>query len=496
MSESSGIVFPTSNGERRTTPVGRAVLERALGAVDPLGASSVSRETRWRSGYPEHFRRAVEAYLLDDSASIRVSEAGLSAIHELMRWVPPTGPTAAETPTSAAFELPSQTLGTTVVHGQAEREREFTLPYRGERLRGDAVKRRLDAWAVRGVLEPSVTEAVCAVIDHPEWLALPGRTAVLLGAGAGLSPMRALLRWGADVAAVDLPDHRRAAIMLQQSAASAGTVRVPMRAEASDGESLDRRVGADLLHNLGAVTSWVTDLDVPGELVVGSYLYADGGVNVRLAVAADLLDQHVLAARPHTAWAGLGTPTDVYVVPPAAVAASVSAYEAASSRRVVGRPLRALTSGRLMARNYPADSVGSPGVADGIVPEQGPNYLLAKRIQRWRAMVDRSRGRTVSFHVAPAARTPSVTRNGRFAAAYAGVHRFGIEVFEPATAATLMAALLVHDLYANQPFAGVDPATPWALESHAAVHGGVWRSAYLPRSVIGLAAVKGIAARH
>ena len=40
-----------------------------------------------------------------------------------------------------------------------------------------------------------------------------------------------------------------------------------------------------------------------------------------------------------------------------------------------------------------------------------------------------------------------MVKNRALAAAYAGAHRFGVEVFEPATSNVLMAALLVHDLH-------------------------------------------------
>ena len=63
--------------------------------------------------------------------------------------------------------------------------------------------------------------------------------------------------------------------------------------------------------------------------------------------------------------------------------------------------------------------------------QQGPNYALAKRLQRWRATVARDGGATVSMNVAPPTRTRSVTKNRVLAAAYAGAGRFGVEVFEP-----------------------------------------------------------------
>jgi hypothetical protein len=124
------------------------------------------------------------------------------------------------------------------------------------------------------------------------------------------------------------------------------------------------------------------------------------------------------------------------------------------------------------------------------VPAQGPNYALAKRLQRWRATVARRDGTTVSFHVAPSTRTRSVVKNRALAAAFAGAHRFGIEVFEPGTANVLMAALLVHDLMTEPP----QHEHPWQDEAHAAVHGGLWRAPYAPRSALGLSALLGFAA--
>ena len=119
-------------------------------------------------------------------------------------------------------------------------------------------------------------------------------------------------------------------------------------------------------------------------------------------------------------------------------------------------PLRTLSGGRLLRRNYvPGED---PGINDSVVLQQGPNYLLAKRIQRWRATTARAQGMPVSFKIAPPTRTRSVLKNRALAAAYAGAHRFGVEVFEPGTANTLMAALLVHDLVAGTPPAGAPVA--------------------------------------
>ena len=78
--------------------------------------------------------------------------------------------------------------------------------------------------------------------------------------------------------------------------------------------------------------------------------------------------------------------------------------------------------------------------------------------------------------------------NRVLAAAYAGAHRFGVEVFEPATSNTLMAALLVHDLRT----APARREHPWQDEAACAAHGGLWRAPYAPRSALGLAALVGL----
>jgi lipid-A-disaccharide synthase len=119
------------------------------------------------------------------------------------------------------------------------------------------------------------------------------------------------------------------------------------------------------------------------------------------------------------------------------------------------------------------------------------SYALAKRLQRWRATVARRDGALVSMNVAPPTRTRSVVKNRALAAAYAGAHRFGVQVFEPTTSNVLMAALLVHDLNTG---GGPVHEQPWEDEAYAAAHGGLWRIPYAPRSVLGLAALVGVGA--
>ena len=481
--EPTGVVFPAVDGRRSTSATGRSIVADALAPVDPLGSAAAHRETSWRSGYLTHFRRLVEAGLAQPADAVCLADAGLASVYERMVWRDPDGK---ESLLSAALGgvvgSPADTLGTEVVGGEGEADTALTVPYRGARLAGDDLRRQLDTWVADGVVEPSLRDAVGTVVDHPELLRLEGRTVVVLGAAAEMGPLRSLLRWGATVAAVDLARPDLWTRVLDEAQGAAGRLLVP----ATPGHaSLADRAGVDLVHDLPSATGWVAGLD--GSLVIGNYVYADGATNVRVSTAVDALTQTVRQVRPDTALSFLATPTDVFAVPGEVVDASTRAYAQRRTSKLLRVPLRTLSGGRLLRRNYvPGED---PGINDSVVLQQGPNYLLAKRIQRWRATSARAQGATVSFKIAPPTRTRSVVKNRALAAAYAGAHRFGVEVFEPGTANTLMAALLVHDLTVGSPA----QQHPWQDEAYAAAHGGLWRSAYDPRSALGLAALLGAA---
>lgn len=470
--------------------MGRAVVADALRRADPAAALDAEQEANWRTGYLVHFRRLVEAGLTSKDAAVSVARDGLESLHRRMRIVHPGG---AETGLGSALSAPAQrSLETVTVPGAGEADAGLSLPYHGEGLRGDALLRRLEAWVNDGVIEPSCADAVAAVAAHPEWLGLPGRTVAVLGAGAEVGPVPALLGWGARVIAVDLPRPAIWERLLDTARRSGGTLLVPVAREqpgpsqpGGSDEVIAQRAGLDLISDVPAVACWLAAVD--GPLVLGNYVYADGAANVRVSAAVDALTVRLQAEREDVALAFLATPTDVFAVPAEAVGQSARAYASRSrAAKLAGRPLRALSGGRLLRRAYPPGA--DPGINDSLVPQQGPNYALAKRLQRWRGTLARAGGATVSMNVAPPTRTRSVMKNRMLAAAYAGAHRFGVEVFEPATTKVLMAALLVHDLHTG---GGPAHAHPWQDEAHAAAHGGLWRIAYAPRSALGLAAALG-----
>ena len=441
------IDFPADEtGRRSSAAFGRHVVADALRAADPAAADAAAAQTDWRRGYLPHFRALVSAGL---AGGYDVAAAGLDAVHHRM---------------PVAIEAPGQPFETLTTTGRETRETEVVLPYGRELLRGDALRQRLDAWVTAGVVEQSCAEAVREVMDNPNWLDLSDQRLVVIGAAAEMGPVPAVLGWGGTVVALDLP-----AVWGRISALpSAGTVIAPARS--------GRDPGADLLTELDAVAHWLDGIE--GRLIVGNYLYAPGAAYVRLSVAFDALAVRLRASRDDVALSFLATPTDVFAVPPPAVEQSTQRFRARSRRaRVTG----ALSGGRLLQPNYRGDAIN-----DSLVPQQGPNYALAKRIQRWRASVARRDG-VVSFAVAPPTWTRSVTSNRLLAAAYAGAHLFDVEIFRPETANRLMALLLVHQIRKPRPAAPL----AWQDEAESAAHGGLWRTAYHPRTALGLAAVRG-----
>ncbi len=482
----AGVAFPVApDGRRSTAALGRAVVADALRGTDRAGALGAEQETNWRSGYLTHFRRLIEAGLASRDAALAIASGGLESLHGRMRV---TGPDGGDFPLGSLLTAPPRrSLGTAVVTGQAEPETELILPYRGQQLRGDDLTRRLETWVRAGIVEPSCAEAIRTVASHPHWLSLPGRTIAVLGAGSEIGPLPVLLRWGATVAGLDLPRPQIWERVCQLARAGAGTLLVPVRADSGAAPDADvtRDAGLDLTSEVPEAAEWLAGLD--GPLVLGNYVYADGEANVRVCMAADVLAARLGADSDDLALAFLATPTDVFAVPAEAVAQSVQAYASRTrTAKLAGRPLRTLSGGRLLRRAYVPGA--SPGINDSLVAQQGPNYALAKRLQRWRATVAREGGATVSLNVAPPTRTRSVLKNRALAAAYSGAHRFGVEAFEPDTCRVLMAALAVHDLNTG---GGPRHDDPWQDEAFAAAHGGLWRIAYAPRSALGLAALLG-----
>lgn len=146
--------------------------------------------------------------------------------------------------------------------------------------------------------------------------------------------------------------------------------------------------------------------------------------------------------------------------------------------------MRLLSQGNFLRKNAKYIFPGEGGdfyLVNGVSVAQGPNYILAKRMQHWRAIIARSKGCIVSSNIAPATSTQSVVQNRTFAWAYEGMPYFTpYEISTPATSNAVMSAILVSDL--NNPKSVSNPKTmlanPNQLFSYGSFNGGCWRCAY------------------
>lgn len=495
----SGIQFPrAAGGGRSSTQVGRRVLSAALHAVDPGLAARVAADRRWRTGYPTHIRALVRQGSGDEALALSSANAGLDAAWDAICWVDQDG----ERPLREAWANVRQPLlhGMRISGSGGSRPRPLAVPYRGQLLEGDALRRQADDWLAGHRIEPGAAAAIHRCVDNPGWFDLSDRTLVLLGAGAEVGPLSHLAHWRANIVAVDVARGALWKPLVATVAEGNATLHFPFSGAPADGGAADvERAGVDLLREAPRIADWLLSLGRPLDLL--GLAYADGERHLRVAMAMDWIVRAALDGDPASTVAWLATPTDVFVMPEATAHASRAAYARRSLLPRLLGPLFGVAGIEAFRPNVEErgrDAArGGHALADSLVIQQGPNYALAKRLQQWRAQEARGRGRRVSLNIAPATTTASVTSNPVLAAAYAGAHRFGVEAFAPETTRALMAALWVHDLRCEHapgnPARGL--AHPWMLFGEQACHGGFWSCAYLPRTALPFAAALGWRAR-
>lgn len=476
------LTFPAVGDQRPSTPVLKSILASASDQVDPELAAEIRESKDWRKDYVDLFGRATIAAATSSEAAVEMARAGLEAMQStLVLASDPEHPDPMNEVRLSQSELTAnRVLATEKISGNAAPETELRVPYKGKQLSGSQLVDQLGDWVERQIVEPSFAAAIAQVIRNPEWLSLPGKQVAMIGAGSEMGPLEPLLRWGVDVLAIDLPRTQVWDRIRTRVQRSAGSVSAAVDA--------DGTLGIDLRSHAGDALGWLSDAGAGSDLVIGMYAYADSAAHVQVTAAADLVIQQMLAARPDTALSWLATPTDAYLVPAEVVSVGKQAWTDRGWVRHLQKPVNLATRGMFFEPSYARVAADGRGLADILVPQQGPNYAVAKRLQRWRGVLAESEGHRVSFNVAPATWTHSVTKNQVLAAAYAGAGAFGVEIFEPDTARSLMAALLVHDLCASPPVRN----HPEDLFSDQAAHGGLWRVGYEPRTALPFAAIGGL----
>ena len=478
-------------GKRSTSASGRAVIEAAARAVDAELADNISAESKWHKNYPTYIEALTVLELDSAESSHKIAQAGLAAAQQQFEFVGKDGAQSI----AAAIAQPNAIFHTGCIRGTAQPQ-PLSVPYDGRQITGAELSAQLVKWEKNAITEADHNAAIERVQNNPSWLAGSGHTFVLLGAGSEMGPYEQLLAWGATVVAIDIASSSVWAKLIETARNSAGTLFFPLSAPQTDGDSdeqLAARAGADLLTQAPAIAGWLNTLQQP--LTIGCYAYLDGGDHVRLVMAMDAIAQHVTTNHPNTQLAFLLTPTDVYGVPNAV---REHAEHQFSKRKLSHKLLSALSGKRLfkpsMRQTVKASNGQTYGIVNSLLAEQGANYMLAKRLQRWRTIAAANAGQLVSCNVAPATLTRSVVKRKLFAAAYKGAEAFGVEVFEPATTKALMAALLINDVHVGLGSrSGGDSAEIFMQNAN---HGGLWRNAHQVTSALPIAVIIGATTRR
>ena len=481
-----GVSWPVDDkGERSSTNVNREIVAAAIQAANPALAEKVRTCKKWRFQYVKYLEKMVQEQCQSPEAALKVAQAGLDKAYELFEFVAPDGTATSFQEAMAAKNHEKFYTGT--IKGQGSTKvTQLEVPYKGEILSGERLRKQIQQWVDYGTIEPSCGEAMMKGIDNPGWLSNSDHYFVLLGAGSAMGPLRVLLSLGANVVAIDLDLPQIWTRLMDMVNASTGTMVFPLKKDPStlkSKEDMAANAGCNLFTHTPMIRDWLMSLNPGKAFTVGCYAYLDGARHVQVSLAMDAICRDLSEKRPNTSLAYLCTPTDLHLIPQEAHVASEGYYKEYKGK-LYCMLMRLLSNGKFLRKNAKKPIAGKGGdfyYVNGISVAQGPNYALAKRMQHWRAIIAHSKGCIVSSNIAPSTSTVSVVHNRTFAWAYEGMPYFKpFEIFAPDTSNAVMSAMLFFDL--NDASSAGNPkakhANPNQLFSYGSFHGGLWRCAY------------------
>jgi hypothetical protein len=458
------------------------LLRRGAGADLPLSRLLTSADC-WRKNYQAAFARLT---------CLEAQENGVAIQRELLNLLgemitDPAGTTLKQLAAGAALAS-AERVQTVVIRGQGA---VVPLATVGAPTADALIANQLAEPGIKPALE-SFDSMVSADADLSAVRAR--EVLVSLGANAELSIAPEWLGLGATVVAVARPNFHKWARLIETARSSAGTLILPVLASRVAGENLAELddyalaelAGLDLESDTSAITAWLleqaTALGDKRFNLIGT-IYAPGKQQILASAAQDAVVATLLAQlgpeRSTVGW--LATPLDSVLLPAQFGDETATDYAARSFGTRLRDAFWHLVGG-LKPVNYAPCTDGHAVIADFSAQRQGSSYLLAKRIERWRAAVAAAEGYKVWYQVTPAAITHSTVGYKVVRAAYRGARKLGVTTFEPWMLRDLLSAMLIGHLTI---------AEPGGLVTDTAVHGGIWRLPYDPQTVWKPAALMG-----
>jgi hypothetical protein len=256
--------------------------------------------------------------------------------------------------------------------------------------------------------------------------------------------------------------------------------------ELSD-QQLAQVAGLDMLQHFAEISSWMRQLysQAKSKFILGLYAYTPKVDHIRVQGVQESLASLAMQkfSKDKLVLSWLATPTDSTPGVARVGIDQIARFTKRSGLRIIRDSVLGIINAARPAqpRFFDSDSGEKLMLIDASVQQQGPSYSFSKRTQRWRAYLAHYAGFKVSYQVSPPARTNSVLRHKILRASYQGAPLFGVKPFEVDVAKSASAAALVRDVMDPNAYANKDTTTE--LQGFSAIHGGLWRIAYRPKSV-------------
>lgn len=337
-------------------------------------------------------------------------------------------------------------------------------------------------WANQGIAEPGIVE-VLAKNRAPLSLLLA------LAAGAECAPTEAWLAGGGTVVAVMRPNPKRWKELIDFARRSAGKLIIPLRGQISQSltdDEIASRAGIDLVQDFRSLPAILSYAIGRQHTVIGAYAYSPGASHLLVQAVQDAFieyaSQHCSSDQVAFHW--LATPTDSQLLPKEFIEYSKNRYTTRPAHlklrdsfwKIFGQLHSPITLRK-----------GDFVVVDSSVQKQGFNYQFAKRTQRLRALLLHSKGFAVAYGVTPPATTESVLSHRILIASYRGAPHFGLHPFDKDLIGPIAMQQCLYSL-------SIKFSNPHEVYSKIAVHGGLWRLGYDPKTVWAPATISGLMA--
>ncbi len=465
-----------STGERiGSTVLARNILLAATQDVDAELNLKIQQVKNWRKEYLGVYRSLAKTEFYQEQNGLEIARIGLDLLAKSIR--DDSGRDLNQI--VEAGWVGAAEVETFIVSG--------TSPLRSLSITGiSSLTDAAQIWAHEKLAEPGVIGSF-KFLDAHKKLPIAMDLLIALAGGAEYAPTKHWLAVGGTVAVVARSNPARWLDLINHARNSGGTLlvpvlksRVPESAIALTDEAIAQNAGLDICDDAEALAGWVAALAITRKerIVLGQYAYAPGAKHILVQAVQDALAAKICEKLPanRVALAWLATPTDSTAVPAEVLQDAFDRYASRSPEI----KLRDFVLGMRKTNGEFFDTRFGEKLSliDPTTTLQGSSYALAKRSQRWRAYLANSQGVKVSYAIAPPARTESVFSFRVLRATFRGAPTFGVQAFTVKDAAVAATGLLIRDLHGPMPHRGST-----ALHTESAIHGGLWRLIYLPKSV-------------